>query len=194
VTFRARLVAAAKSDLAQAVAEKRFREDLYYRLNGVCLKLPPLRARADDIPHLVRHFLNKLNHQRGRVIENLTEEAMDALKRYRWPGNIRELYHQIERIFDLAEPATRVITAAMLSEDIRQAVGARPNSPPTAWSWEGQKMPEVIDAIHKQMITAAMQQANDNVTHAAKILGISRRGLQKMLPRYYHPKSRFLRA
>jgi len=92
-----RLVAATNRDLGQMVAESRFRNDLYYRLNVFPLKLPPLRERPDDIPRLVRHFTQRFARRMGRQIETIPSEVMDALVRYPWPGNVRELQNVIER-------------------------------------------------------------------------------------------------
>jgi DNA-binding NtrC family response regulator len=184
IRLRGRVVAAAKNDLQKAIVASNFREDLYYRLKGASFNLPPLRERLEDIPHLAQYFIQKLNHQRGRFIENATEEALAILKRYHWPGNIRELYHEIERVFDLAEPGELLITPAMLSDYVRQILPAA--APELSRNfWEGRPMPQVLAAMQQQMIAAALDEAGGNVTQAAKILGISRRGLQKMLQRYH---------
>jgi formate hydrogenlyase transcriptional activator len=92
-----RLVAATHRDLAKMVAEGRFREDLFYRLNVFPLVLPPLRERRDDIPRLVRHFTQQFARRMGRRIETIPSVVMDALVRYPWPGNVRELQNVIER-------------------------------------------------------------------------------------------------
>jgi len=92
-----RLVAATHRDLAQMVADGRFREDLFYRLNVFPVVLPPLRERPDDIPRLVRHFTQHFAQRMGRRIETIPSAVMDALVRYPWPGNVRELQNVIER-------------------------------------------------------------------------------------------------
>jgi formate hydrogenlyase transcriptional activator len=92
-----RLVAATNRDFARMVAEGRFREDLYYRLNVFPLLLPPLRERSEDIPRLVRHFTQQFARRMGRRIETIPSASMDALVRYPWPGNVRELQNIIER-------------------------------------------------------------------------------------------------
>ena len=92
-----RLVAATHRDLAKMVADGRFREDLYYRLNVFPLVLPPLRERRDDIPRLVRHFTQRFARRMGRRIETIPSAVMEALVRYPWPGNVRELQNVIER-------------------------------------------------------------------------------------------------
>jgi formate hydrogenlyase transcriptional activator len=97
IRVNVRLVAATNRDLAQLVAEGRFRNDLYYRLNVFPLNLPPLRERRDDIPRLVRHFTQRFARRMGRQIETIPSEVMDSLVRYPWPGNVRELQNIIER-------------------------------------------------------------------------------------------------
>jgi formate hydrogenlyase transcriptional activator len=101
-----RLVAATHRDLAKMVADGRFREDLYYRLNVFPVTLPPLRERADDIPRLVGHFTHRFARRMGRRIESIPAEAIDALARYHWPGNIRELQNIIERAVILSPGGT----------------------------------------------------------------------------------------
>ncbi|MDZ7360564.1 MAG: sigma-54 dependent transcriptional regulator [candidate division KSB1 bacterium] len=180
IRLRARLVAAVKSDLSEAIKEKTFREDLYYRLQGAVLTLPPLRERRQDIPRLVQYFLRKLNRHYGRRIEKVTDEAMEILQRYDWPGNVRQLYQEMEQMVELAEEGTVCLTADMLSAKVRQESVGRPNQlffePP-----ESMTLPEAMDLLKSQMIDAALEKAKGNITQAAKILGISRRGLQKML-------------
>ena len=121
-----RLVAATNRDLAQMVAEGRYRSDLYYRLNVFPLLLPPLRERADDIPRLVRHFTQRFARRMGRQIETIPSEVMDALVRYPWPGNIRELQNVIERAVILSPGQSLQIP---LSERPRAAAQADEPSP-----------------------------------------------------------------
>jgi formate hydrogenlyase transcriptional activator len=92
-----RLVAATNRDLAEMVEKNEFREDLYYRLNVFPIRLPPLRERSEDIPLLVRHFVQHLSRRMGKTIDTIPGETMDALTQYRWPGNIRELQNLVER-------------------------------------------------------------------------------------------------
>ncbi len=97
IPVNVRVVAATNRDLTEMIAEGRFRRDLYYRLNVFPIALPPLRERADDIPHLVRHFTQGFARRIGRRIVNIPPPVMDALVRYPWPGNVRELQNVIER-------------------------------------------------------------------------------------------------
>jgi formate hydrogenlyase transcriptional activator len=109
-----RVVAATHRDLAAMVADDRFRSDLYYRLNVFPLTLPPLRDRTDDIPRLVRHFTQRFAQRMGRRIESIPSAAMDALVRYPWPGNIRELQNIIERAVILSPGPSLQVTLADL--------------------------------------------------------------------------------
>jgi len=101
-----RLVAATNRDLAQMVAEGKFRSDLYYRFNVFPILVPPLRERRDDIPRLVRHFTQQFARRMGRRIETIPAETMDALTKYAWPGNIRELQNVVERAVILSTGPT----------------------------------------------------------------------------------------
>jgi DNA-binding NtrC family response regulator len=180
IRLRARLVAAVKSDLSRAIKQKTFREDLYYRLQGAVLTLPPLRERRADIPRLVQYFLRKLNLQYGRQIEEVAAETMEILQRYHWPGNVRELYHEMEKMVELAEEGTACLSADMLSTKLRRDSAVRPSEHFFALP-ESMTLPEAMELLRGQMIEDALKKANGNITQAAKILGVSRRGLQKML-------------
>jgi formate hydrogenlyase transcriptional activator len=122
-----RLVAATNRDLAQMVAEGRFRSDLYYRLNVFPLVLPPLRERAEDIPRLVRHFTQRFARRMGRRIETIPSTVMDALVDYPWPGNIRELQNVIERAVILSPgPSLQVPRSDLQGSGVRsQGSGKR---------------------------------------------------------------------
>jgi formate hydrogenlyase transcriptional activator len=116
-----RLVAATNRDLAQMAAEKQFREDLYFRLNVFPIRMPLLRERAGDIPLLVRHFVEKYAQRMNKRIETIPEEAMTALCRYTWPGNIRELQNFIERAVILTPDSVLKIQMDQLQDSIPAA-------------------------------------------------------------------------
>src|ERR1700720_4465179 len=112
-----RLLAATNASLAQMVAEKKFRTDLYYRLNVFPIDVPPLRDRREDIPLLIRYFANKYARRMGKHIESIPKEAMDALSDYAWPGNIRELQNLMERATLLSNgPSLRVPLGEILAD------------------------------------------------------------------------------
>jgi formate hydrogenlyase transcriptional activator len=118
-----RLVAATNRDLAQMVAENKFRSDLYYRLNVFPLMLPPLRERADDIPGLVRHFTQRFARRMGRRIETIPTAVMDSLVRYSWPGNVRELQNVIERAVILSKGSSLEVPLSDLESRAQQSEG-----------------------------------------------------------------------
>jgi formate hydrogenlyase transcriptional activator len=109
-----RIVAATNRDLAQLVEEKRFRDDLYYRLNVFPIQVPPLRERPEDIPALVRFFVQRLARPMNRRVEVIPSEALKALRRYTWPGNVRELANLVERAMILSKGRTLEIPLAEL--------------------------------------------------------------------------------
>ena len=152
-----RLVAATNRDLAAMVADGRFRSDLYYRLNVFPLVLPPLRERRDDIPPLVRHFTQRFARRMGRRIETIPSAVMEALVRYPWPGNIRELQNVIERAVILSPGSSLQVPLGDLQPAATQAPGAgrcaesrwptpsgstssAPSARPAGW-WAGRRGP-----------------------------------------------------
>lgn len=127
IRVNVRLVAATHRDLGQMIAESRFRNDLYYRLNVFPIALPPLRERRDDIPRLVRHFTQSFARRMGRRIDAIPSSVMDALVGYHWPGNVRELQNVIERAVILSRGPTLQVSAADLpvpAEPIAESTGA----------------------------------------------------------------------
>ena len=153
------------SDLARMVADGRFRSDLYYRLNVFPVTLPPLRDRRDDIPRLVRHFANQFARRLGRQIETIPTAVMEALVRYSWPGNIRELRNIIERGVILSRGETLVI-------------------PDLNDSAEGAGHPNSLEEVERALVELAMRQSNNNQTQAAKLLDISRDALRYKLKKF----------
>jgi two-component system response regulator AtoC len=176
-----RVIAASVRDLAAAVKAGQFREDLYYRLNVVAVRLPALRERAGDIPALAAHFLARYARLRpGAPIERISEEALAALKAYRWPGNVRELEHAVERAVVLCDgPEIR-------EEDLPEAVRGAPT--PAA---PGDLLPEATlsikratRAVEERLIRSALAQTNGNRTRAAELLELSYRALLYKIKEY----------
>ena len=167
-----RILAATNRDLQEAIRAGRFREDLYYRLNVVPLWLPPLRERADDVPHLVRHFLAKHAAKLDRRIEGVDAEAMEILVRYAWPGNVRELENAIERAMTLADG--EVLGAAAFRHLVAEAGDAgRPaaRTPGARGADEGGLPP--LRQVEQAYILEVLQATRWNRKEASKILGIS---------------------
>jgi transcriptional regulator with PAS, ATPase and Fis domain len=174
-----RIVAATNRDLREEVAEKRFREDLYYRLRVVEIELPPLRSRREDIPALAHHFLDTSNEKMKRSIQGFTNAAMDRLVAYTWSGNVRELENEIERTVALAGDVDK-LGEEHLSEYIREAHPAPAANLETPES--GLPMSVAVDALKRRMIEDAVREEGSK-TGAAKRLGIPRQSLQKMMKR-----------
>jgi two-component system response regulator HupR/HoxA len=189
-----RIIAATNRDLTNMVKEGIFREDLYYRLHVVSLKVPMLRERRDDIPLLVDHFLKRLG-QRDSKQKVLTQRALNQLVAHHWPGNVRELENEMERLWVLSGD-DRVIDEDLLSASVRQH---RPSFAPTAPSAASgarevasltseplaKTLPEAVEALERKMITDALETYRGNKTRTAEALGISRRNLIRKVQGYH---------
>ncbi len=180
-----RLIAATHSDLKKDIAAGIFREDLYYRLNVVPIRLPALRERAGDIPLLIEHFIRKFNERLRKNVQGISAEAEQCLVRYSWPGNIRELENVVERAVLFCDQAQ--ITPLDLPPDVRDASAESPLEPRElvpahldAPSSDGLKeqVKAAMSRLERQLIVKALEQTSGNVTHAARLLKISRKGLQ----------------
>lgn len=163
-----RLLVATHRDLDAMVAEGKFRQDLYFRLNVIKLRVPPLRERPEDIPLLVAHFLAQ-HATRARTLSNA---ALSRLCSYSWPGNVRQLENEVRRMIVLGGDH---LTAADLSPEL---LAASTESAPVA-----NTLREKLDALERQLVMEALEQAGGNRTRAADALGVSRFGLQKMTQR-----------
>ena len=167
-----RIIAASNRRLQDLVKEGKFREDLFYRLNVVTVEMPPLRERREDVPLLVDHFLRK----QGETPRKVSADAMARLCGYAWPGNVRELENEIVRSAALAEGA---INLADLSPRIIAAAGEEtPESP------DDLRMKARVERLERSLLREALGRASGNQTRAARLLGLSRFGLQKKLKRY----------
>ena len=168
-----RFVCSTAKDLAQEVKEGRFREDLFYRLSVIPIKLPPLRSRKEDISELLKHFLHEYSLKRG-IPMSVSKEAMDSLLEYDYPGNVRELKNIIERASILAtEPHIKL---ADLPGDLTKGVAVgRQNS---------LNLSEVVADAEKKTILKALSRAGNSRTKAAELLGISRKNLWEKMKSY----------
>jgi two-component system response regulator AtoC len=172
-----RIVAATNKDLQKAVAAGTFREDLFYRLNVIPIRLPPLRERREDIPLLVAHFLERLSAELGRDIEGISAEAMKALTSQPWPGNVRELRNVLERGAVVARGP--VIELADLGLDApTTSSGASPH--PVVVSTPD----ESLDAVERRHIAAVLAHTGFNVSQSARILGVDRVTLYNKMRKY----------
>ncbi|MGI8432237.1 MAG: sigma-54-dependent transcriptional regulator [Chthoniobacterales bacterium] len=175
-----RLIAATNKNLEQLVSEEKFRDDLYFRLNVVKITMPPLSARKEDIPLLVRSFLRHFSKANERPLLEITGDAMNALLTYDWPGNVRELRTAIEHGVVMATGAK--VTLRDLPAAVRQAAGAAlPAGITRTKAFDEKASPLDLHAAERRLIMQALAATNGNITAAAKKLGISRRTLHRKL-------------
>jgi DNA-binding NtrC family response regulator len=175
VPVEVRLIAATNRDLETEVRESRFRADLFYRLNVVHIELPPLRARREDIPPLVEHFLARYSEQYEVAPKSIAPDALAALVAFAWPGNIRQLQNAIERAFALS--AGDVIALADLPPAVRGGVPLEPSRTVT------DVVPTLADA-ERELIAAALRKAGGNKNEASRLLGIDRQRLYRKIEKY----------
>lgn len=170
-----RVIAATNQDLKQLIKEKKFREDLYYRLNVVHINLPPLRDRKDDLPTLASTFINKMNEEKGYQIKWLTREAMQILLNYSWPGNVRELENTLESAMALAEKdiiEPKYLPSFLLFSQAQEG--------------DFYQLPQdlTLGEIEQEIIKIVLNRAGGNKTRAARILGIGLRTLQRKVKKF----------
>ena len=177
-----RLIAATNRELAEAVKDGAFREDLYYRLNVVSITVPPLRARRDDIPILIEAFLAQFAAANQKKITGLTPEALDALTAYNWPGNVRELQIPLESLVVLAQSPeiTLDMLPAQFKAALQHAEGAGEQRPGSLLLPAGTSLQEA----ERLLIEETLRKTDFNVSRAAKLLDISRRTLHRKINEY----------
>jgi len=171
-----RILAASNRNPAQLLKQGEFREDLYYRLSVVEIHLPPLSERRDDIPLLVRHFLEQFNTKNGLRVA-IDTGAIDQLEKREWPGNVRELENAVNRLAVFA-PTGRITREHVEAEQNRAAVAADPEGEPTSHA-----PPDRLLEIERQHIVRVLQQTHGNKSEAARRLGIERKTLYKKAER-----------
>ncbi|MEI6780649.1 MAG: sigma-54 dependent transcriptional regulator [Verrucomicrobiota bacterium] len=196
-----RVIAATNKVLEQAVAAGEFREDLFYRLHGVRIHMPPLRERKGDIPLLVKYFLHKLTVEQPAQSKSIASSAMKALERFHWPGNVRELESLVRRVCVVAQGDV------VLSKDLPlEITGEGPSASPVLsaqavtgeggaselvvlarqlfqWARRDPKL-KVIPAIERELVIQALKETEGNQVHAAKLLGITRATLRKRVEKF----------
>jgi transcriptional regulator with GAF, ATPase, and Fis domain/Tfp pilus assembly protein PilF len=190
-----RIIAATNTDLEELVAQGKFREDLYYRLNVIRLRVPPLRERRSEIPTIVNYYINHYSSKFGRHDIQVTPQAVDLLMVADWPGNVRQLCNEVQRIVARAENGN-LITPEQLSPELRQ-MGV-PTVPPASVSvlgtsakgrsevvpLENVSLAEALEEVERRMISEALRRHKGNISRAARELGLTRRGLYLKLDRY----------
>ncbi len=170
-----RLIAATNRNLRTMMEQGKFREDLFYRLFVVVIRIPPLRERVEDIPLLIQYFLEKSAKENGREVDVVTPDAIQALQEYPWPGNVRELRNAIERMVVLSR--NRRITLRDIPVDIRE----RKRTGPVPVVAADGGSPMSMEDAERNMIRRALEVAKGNRSEAARMLGISRRTIHRKL-------------
>ena len=176
-----RVIAATNQDLPKMVADGRFREDLFYRINVIPIHLPPLRDRGEDVPLLAEYFLTKYREQMGKDIRGIAQESVDLLDAYEWPGNIRELENVIERAVALEK--TQVILPESLPDHLVRRV---PRGPAAAGVLpeSGFNLEAHVEGLEKEYITQALSRAGGVQVRAAELLGMSFRSFRYYVKKY----------
>jgi transcriptional regulator with PAS, ATPase and Fis domain len=177
ISVDVRVIAATNRDLRAMVADGRFRDDLYYRINVLSIDVPPLRERRDDIPVLIDYFLKKHTRNTSRLVRGLTAETRKMMVDYSWPGNVRQLESAIERAILLCEGDQ--ITVDDLPSEVRQE--ARPAAE-SAFKLPAEGIN--FEDVERNLITQAMEQTDYNITKSAKLLGMTFRTLQYRLEKF----------
>ncbi|NWL17914.1 sigma-54-dependent Fis family transcriptional regulator [Pseudomonas umsongensis] len=186
-TVDVRVIGATHEDLAQAVKEGRFRADLYYRLNVYPVRVPALRERREDIPLLIEHFLEKLHQSYQKKTLGLSDRASEACLRYDWPGNIRELQNLIERGVIITDSNQSISVEALFPHQSDEAYSIGLSSegalisqklaPPDEWVGRLLDLGVSLEAMEEQLLQGAMERAGQNVSEAARLLGMTRPAL-----------------
>ena len=176
----ARVITATNKDLDEEVSEGRFRSDLYFRLNVIPIRIPPLRDRRDDIPLLVEHFVGKYNREKGRKLEGVRPESIEILRRYTWPGNVRELENLVERIVVLK--GSGWLEPSDIPEKIRRAERFLENAIPVLGE-TGLDIKSATEDFENALIRQALHLSAGNKNRAATLLGLKRTTFVEMLKR-----------
>ncbi len=181
VPIDVRLISATHRDLAAEVVSGRFRQDLFYRINVIELRLPPLRERTGDIPLLAEHFLARIARQNGLAMPRMSASALAALTRYAFPGNVRELENVLERALALAEGDTLEVSDIFLTESPGPTPEAPTNGEPRAPTAPALSLEDSLGEIQRQVILRTLEENRWNRTVAARQLGMSLRALRYRL-------------
>jgi DNA-binding NtrC family response regulator len=174
ISMTARVVAATNRDMKSEVKKGNFREDLYYRLNVVCINVPPLRERKEDLENLVKHLLNKINHELHTKVWKLTDPAMQRILQHGWPGNVRELENVLTRAVVLSK--SDVLEAELIPEPVTPKSSESGVAVNADWR-------RTLDEVEREHMRRVLKAVNGNRTEAARILGISKQTLYTKLPK-----------
>jgi transcriptional regulator with GAF, ATPase, and Fis domain len=173
-----RIISATNKELKELIKKGEFREDLYYRLNTFMIDLPPLAQRKEDIPLLVAHFLEKLRVGAGGERLSLTPGAMEILTNYAWPGNVRQLEHELERASAVCDSDSG-IDVEHLSPEITRA----DTSPQASHAGHG-RLRDMVERLEREVIATTLRDYKGNILQVSKVLGLTRKGLKDKMARY----------
>ncbi|HQN20597.1 MAG TPA: sigma-54 dependent transcriptional regulator, partial [Syntrophobacteraceae bacterium] len=183
IPVNVRIISATNQDLEQMVMDKAFREDLYYRLNVLPIRIPPLRERREDIPLLAQYFLSKFRKDFGKDVRKFSSYALDILGSYDFPGNVRELEHIIER--GVAMETSSIILPDSLTLSTFKRARSQPAEPaPVSLPTTGFDLDETLSGIEKRYLQHALRQTHGVKLKAAELLGISFRSFRYRLIKY----------
>lgn len=178
-----RILAGSEKNLEEEVQAGRLRKDLYFRLAGVCIQLPPLRERREDIPFLANFLLNQAMTKLGKEVDGYSPEALSCMKRYFWPGNVREMQNEIERMLVMA-PEGEVMGGEFLSPKVTMAASPEGVDDLAILGGTGRPLKERIEDIEVKILRESLIRHRWNKSKAARELGLSRVGLRGKLERY----------
>ncbi len=182
IPVQARIIAATNKDLKTEIQNGRFREDLYYRLNVFEIELPPLKERREDIELLAHHFLQKYNRKFNKNVTHISPEVMQALMRYEFPGNVRELENLIERAVALERGD--LLTPYVFPADLFTPMSPQSLDIPILYEDFSKAKQAVVEAFERKFIAEKLQQTNGNVSEAARKSGIERQSFQRLMKKY----------
>ncbi len=185
-----RVIAATNAELERAVAEGRFSEDLFHRINVIRIQVPPLRQRREEIPALINHYLNQYQQESAKSNIRLSEETVDLMVVYDWPGNVRQLCNEMRRVVTYSESGS-IVTPEGLSSEIVRATRDLDSSPstirkksaPIEVSEDSTTLGAAVEELERRMIQEALRRSSGNIARAAKDLGLSRKGLYLKMDR-----------
>ncbi|MGH7421148.1 MAG: sigma-54 interaction domain-containing protein, partial [Candidatus Rokuibacteriota bacterium] len=182
---RVRVIAATNRDLEKALAGSELREDLFYRFNAFTVVLPPLRERSEDIPVLAYHFLRKAEAKVNKKVDRFAQDALDMLKRYSWPGNLRELENIIERAV--------VLSSSQQIDVVHLPLYLQESGPIRVTTREGfvQAKERVVSMFEKEVVTRFLSESRGNISVAAQKAGITRRNFHRLLSKYSISSKKF---
>jgi transcriptional regulator with PAS, ATPase and Fis domain len=191
IQVNVRVISATNKNLEKAIAQKTFREDLYYRLKVITITLPPLRMHTEDIPLLTNYFLSRHCREMKKPLVTVPPETMDGLLKYSWPGNVRELENLLKRALLLSK--SNVITPDLISAEINSTIAVVPGNnandlsaliPDNMSDYEGHLFKHVIDQVEKELVEKALAFTKGNQVKTAKLLGISRAMLHERMEKF----------